>query len=132
MAARVGTVNEATDRCELCGASTDGTFRDRVGHLKRSHPAYARGLLFRVVAPAVFLVEIGLMALAHAPQWVYLVALFSSFGLLFFGKQRSRLERARAGARPTLGLKRLIREGGLPFLLVLPIIALLIALVGRR
>ncbi|MCA1834153.1 MAG: hypothetical protein ABR548_14760 [Actinomycetota bacterium] len=131
MAARVVTMNEVTDRCELCGVTTDGSFRDRTRHLRGSHPMYARGLLFRLAAPGLFLVEILLMALVHAPSWVYMVALFSSFIVLFAGKQWSRAERRKAGARPTIGFKRLVREGGLPFLLVLPMIALLIALLGR-
>lgn len=130
MAVRVASME--ADSCELCGYQSDGTFRDRIRHLRRSHPAYARGLLFRLAAPAVFVVELGAMALAHAPEWVYLVALFSSFGLLFFGKQRSRAERSKAGLKPTIGFKRLVRDGGLAFLLVLPVIALLIAVVGRR
>lgn len=131
MAARVGTMNEP-DQCELCGYRSDGTFRDRVTHLRGSHPAYARGLLLRVASPLLFLVELGILAALKAPQWAYLVALFSSFGLLFFGKQRSRSERHKAGARPTLPIKRLVREGGLGFLLILPVIAILIVALGRK
>lgn len=131
MAARVGTMNEP-DRCELCGYRSDGTFRDRMGHLRGSHPAYARGLLFRVSAPVVFLIEVVALAAIRAPQWAYLVALASSFGLLFFGKVRSRLERSKAGARPTLPLPRLIREGGLGFILIVPAVVILIAILGKR
>ncbi len=120
------------DACDLCGAHIDGGARDRLRHLKGSHPAYARAALFRVAAPGLFLVEVLIIALAHAQQWVYLVALFSSFAFLFFGKQISRKERARAGTTPTMPFKRLLREGGLAFLLVVPIIALLVALLGRR
>ena len=131
MAAKVATMDD-TNRCELCGYRSDGGFRDRMSHLKGSHPAYARALLFRVAAPGIFLLEIIAMAAAHAPQWVYIVALISSFGMLFFGKQRSRLEHKRSGARPTLPFKRLIQEGGLGFLLIVPVIALLIAVLGRK
>src|SRR6266568_5134823 len=105
-------------RCELCGYRSEGDFRDRMRHLKSEHPAYARGLLFRVAAPAVFLIEVLVLAVAHAPQWAFIAALFVSFGLLFFGKQRSRTERKRAGTTATVPVKRLMKEGGLGFLLI--------------
>jgi hypothetical protein len=130
VAAKVATM-EAADRCELCGARAETT-RDRIAHLRAEHPAYARGLLLRLMAPAVFLVGVLLAAAIKAPQWTYLVVLFASFGLLFFGKVRSRAERSRAGARPTLRVKQLVREGGLPFLLIIPIVMLLILLLSRR
>ena len=131
MAARVVTMNEP-DSCELCGYRSTGTFRDRIGHLKGSHPAYARGLLFRTVAPMLFLLEVLAAAAIKAPQWAFLVALFSSFGLLFYGKQLSRTERRRAGTAPTIGIRRLIKEGGLPFILILPVVVMLIMLASRR
>jgi hypothetical protein len=131
MAARVATMNEA-NRCELCGYASTGSFRDRIGHLKGRHPAYARGLLFRTVAPFLFLVEVLAAAAIKAPQWAFLVALFSSFGLLFYGKQLSRTERRRAGTTPTIGLRRLIKEGGLPFVLIAPVLVMLLLLAARR
>ena len=131
MAAKVATM-EDMNRCELCGHRSDGGFRDRMSHLKQSHPAYARSLILRMAAPGIFLIEILVMAAFHAPQWVFIVALFSSFGVLFVGKQGSRAERRRAGTTPTLPIKRLVREGGLGFLLIVPVIALLIAMLGRQ
>jgi hypothetical protein len=121
----------AMDRCDLCKAQIAPTARGRIGHLRRSHPGYARGLLLRVVAPGVFLMAMMVLGATHAPGWVYLAALFGCFGLLFWGKQRSRNERRREGVRPTLPFVRLIREGGWSFLLVLPILAAVIVLLGR-
>jgi hypothetical protein len=123
---------KAEGRCELCGARDDGAFRSRIAHLREEHPAYARGLFFRLVAPGAFLVAVLVLAAAHAPEWTYMIALVGTFGLLFFGKVRSRLERRRAGTTPTIGLKRLVREGGLGFILVIPAVALLIILLSRR
>jgi hypothetical protein len=121
-----------TDRCDLCNARIEASARGRIGHLRRSHPGYARGLLLRVIAPGVFLVTIAMLSAAKAPSWMYVVGLFACFGLLFFGKQRSRSERKRSGARATLPFKRLVREGGWSFLLIVPILATLIVLLGRR
>jgi hypothetical protein len=125
-------VGDDADRCELCGYRSSGTFRDRVTHLRGTHPGYAQALLFRLAAPMLFLVEVVVMGALRSPPWAYLVALFSSFGLLFVGKQRSRSERRRAGARATLPMGRLLREGGLGILILLPLVAILIvALSGR-
>jgi len=131
MAAKVIQMEE-TNRCDLCGYRSEGGFLDRARHLKNEHPAYAKGLLFRVAAPGIFLIEVVVMAAIHAPEWAFIVALFSSFGLLFFGKQRSRAERRAAGTRPTMPLTRLVREGGLGFMLIVPVIALLIVVMSRR
>jgi hypothetical protein len=119
------------DRCELCGYRSDGTFKDRTSHLRRSHPGYARGLLLRIAAPMLFLVEVLILSVLQAPPWAYLVALFSSFGLLFGGKQRSRNERRTAGAAPTLPMRRMLREGGLGVLVILPLVAILVVALGR-
>lgn len=130
MAARVATMNQA-DRCELCGYRSDGSARDRLRHLKETHPVYARGVFFRVAAPGVYLVELILMAALSAPPWMYVLALASSVGLLVLGKMTSRAARKSAGAQ-TFGINRLVREGGMPFLLLLPAIVLLVYTVGRR
>jgi hypothetical protein len=122
-------MNEA-DRCELCGYRSDGTARDRMRHLKEAHPAYARGVFFRVAAPGVYLAEVFLMAVLRAPQWVYFVALGSSLALLVLGKLTSRAARRESGAEK-FGVVRLVREGGMPFLLLLPAIMLLIAMTRR-
>lgn len=130
MSAKVATV-ETADRCELCGYRSDGGFRDRMAHLRSAHPAYARGLLLRLAAPPVFLVLVVALAAVKAPSWLYIVALFVSFGLLFFGKQKSRLARTKAGTTATMPLKRLVREGGLGFILIFPAIVLLILIISR-
>ena len=118
-------------RCELCGARAD-TARERITHLRAEHPAYARGLLLRLVAPGILFLGVIILASLKAPSWAYVVVLALSFGSLFFGKVRSRVERSRAGARPTMGVKRLVREGGLPFLLIIPIVVGLILLLSRN
>jgi hypothetical protein len=131
MAATVHSM-QAEGRCELCGARDEGSFRSRMAHLKAEHPAYARGLILRLVAPLVFLVVVLALAALKAPSWAYLIGFGASFALLFFGKVRSRVERSRAGARPTIGIKRLVREGGLGFVLIIPAVALLILLLSRN
>jgi len=123
---------ETDGRCELCGARDEGSFRSRIAHLRSEHPSYARGLFLRLIAPVLFLVLVLGLAAGHAPQWAYLVALVATFGLLFFGKVRSRVERSRAGTTPTIGIKRLAREGGLGFILLIPAVAVLILLLSRR
>jgi hypothetical protein len=123
---------ETTDRCDLCGARIEGTGRERFAHLRAKHPAYARGLVMRLLSPGVFLIWVLLLGALHAPQWAYLVALGVSFGLLFFGKVRSRVERSRAGARPTLPMRRLLQEGGLAIFLIVPTVVLLILFLSRK
>jgi hypothetical protein len=119
------------DCCELCGTTVGATFRERFGHLRSAHRDYARSLVLRMVAPMVFLAGVLGLSAARAPRPAYLVALFACFGLLFFGKVRSRAERSRAGARPTLPLKRLWREGGAGLVLVVPVIVLVGLVAGR-
>jgi hypothetical protein len=84
-----------------------------------------------MAAPLVLLVLVLPLVALGAPQWTLIGALIVSFGMLFFGKQISRGERSRAGVRATLPLWRTLREGGLGFLVVVPIVALLILLRGR-
>jgi hypothetical protein len=129
MAATVRAMQQE-GRCELCGARAD-TARERIAHLRAEHPAYARGLLLRLFAPAILFLGVIILAALKAPSWAYVVVLALSFGALFFGKIRSRVERSRAGARPTIGFKRLVREGGLPFLLLIPAVVLIITLLSR-
>lgn len=131
MAAKVAAMRQPVDRCELCGHRWEPGLAARMRHLRRSHPAYARGLLLRVAAPAVFLVTVLALAVTKAPPWAYLVGLGTSYALLFFGRIRSRTERSRAGASPALPVKRLLREGGLPFILLIPIVAAIVYLLGR-
>lgn len=100
--------------------------------MKTEHPAYWRGLLFRLAAPGVFLVCMGVAAAFHAPQAVYLVGLFAAFGVLFLGKQRSRNERRDAGLTPTLPLVRMLRDGGALIILIIPLVMLLMFLASKR
>lgn len=122
----------ADDRCDLCGYRSTGTFSDRLAHLRRSHPAYARGLLLRMAAPFVFLVLLFVLAAVSAPRWAYGLALLGSFGLLVVGKRRSRAERSAAGARARVPLSQIVREGGLRFILILPAVAILLVLLAKR
>ena len=131
MAATVHSM-QAEGRCELCGARDEGTFRSRVAHLRKEHPAYARGLFLRVIAPVVFLAVILVLAALKAPAWGYVVGLGLGFGVLFLGKVRSKQERSAAGARPKMALKRVLLEGGMRFLIVIPAVAVLIILLSRN
>ena len=131
MAATVHSM-QAEGRCELCGARDEGTFRSRVAHLRKEHPAYARGLFLRVIAPVVFLAVILVLAALKSPAWGYVVGLGLSFGVLFLGKVRSRRERAAAGATPKMALKRLLLEGGMRFIIVIPAVAVLIIMLSRK
>lgn len=131
MAATVHSM-QAEGACELCGARDEGTFRSRVAHLRQEHPAYARGLLLRVVAPVVFLAVIFLLAALKAPAWAYVVGLGLGFGVLFLGKTRTRRERTAAGTTPKMALKRLLLEGGMRFVIVIPALAVLIILLSRN
>lgn len=131
---RVATARSAStgsDRCELCSARIGPSARDRIGHLRAAHRAYATGLLLRVFAPGVLVLLVLVLSAAHAPPWAFVVALFAAFGLLFAGRVRSRAERRRAGTRPTLPLGKLLREGGVWFVLIVPVIAALMLLLGR-
>ena len=120
-----------TESCELCGRSFDASVRGRFAHLRAEHPAYARGLLLRLAAPVVFIVSMWVLSVAHAPGIAYVAALIASWGLLFMGKVRSRAERVASGARSTVPIARLLREGGIAFVLVVPIVAGVILLVSR-
>ena len=126
-AAAAGTM----DRCELCGTRIAASSRDRVRHLRAAHPVYARGVLLRVAAPGLFLLEVLILGALRAPSWTFVVALVCSLGVLLFGKLRSRSERERAGVRPTLPFGRLLREGGLGIMLLVPIVAIIVAALGR-
>jgi hypothetical protein len=118
------------DRCELCGAVV-GDARERARHLRSAHPQYARNVFARVAAPAVFLVGVGILSVLHAPPISYLVALAASYGVLFFGRVGSRKARAQAGARASIGVVRTLREGGVWFVLVIPVVALVVFLLSK-
>lgn len=132
MASKPVAVKRPADRCELCGYRSTGTLGDRIGHLRREHPVYARGLLLRMATPLVFLAAVLGLAALRAPQWTFLVALGGSLALMAAGLGRSRAERARAGARPGVPLGRLLREGGLRIVLLVSFLALLLILATRR
>jgi hypothetical protein len=122
--------NVATDRCELCGASVGGA-RERAHHLRREHPSYARNVTARLAAPFVFLVLTAVMASLHAPTIAYLVSLAAAYALLFFGRLGSRKARAEAGAAPSIGVTRTLREGGAWIVLLVPVLALVVFLLSR-
>jgi hypothetical protein len=131
MAATVHSM-QAEGQCELCGARDEGTFRSRVAHLRKEHPAYARGLFLRVIAPVVFLAVILVLSALKAPAWAYIVGLGLGLGVLFLGKSRTRRERTAAGTRPKMELKRVLLEGGMRFIIVIPAVAILIILLSRN
>ncbi|HSS10410.1 MAG TPA: hypothetical protein VLL25_11020 [Acidimicrobiales bacterium] len=108
------TVND-DDRCTLCGYRSDGSFADRLRHLRRSHPDYARGLLLRLVAPLVLVAMVGLLAAVHAPAWGYVAALVVAAGVVAGGVVIARRDPNRTSRRPGLG--QLLRSGGLRFVL---------------
>jgi len=131
MAATVHSM-QAEGRCELCGARDEGTYRSRVAHLRQEHPAYARGLLLRVIAPVVFLAVILVLGALKAPAWAYVVGLGLALAVLVLGKSRTRRERTAAGTTPKMALKRVLLEGGMRFIIVIPAIVVLIILLSRN
>jgi hypothetical protein len=118
------------DRCELCGAVV-GDARVRARHLRSAHPEYARNVGARIIAPLAFIVAVGVLSVFHAPPVAYLVAMGASYAFLFFGRVGSRKARAKAGARPSIGVKRTLREGGLRFVLLVPVLALVVFLLTK-
>ena len=122
---RASQTVQAADRCELCGAGV-GDARARARHLRQAHPEYARNVIARLLAPFVFLAGVLILGALHAPPLAYLFALGLSYAFLFFGRVGSRRARARAGAAPAIGVRRMISEGGLRFALLLPVAALVV------
>jgi hypothetical protein len=120
------------DRCDLCGAGSDGTFSDRIRHLRKEHPAYARGLLLRVASPLVFLVTIVALQAVGAPVWSAIVAIAASLGLAALGITTARAARVQAGARSTAPLGKLVREGGLRFVLLAGVLGVMLILASNR
>ncbi|HYZ91229.1 MAG TPA: hypothetical protein VFA34_02405 [Actinomycetota bacterium] len=118
------------DRCELCGARVGGA-RERARHLRSAHPGYARNVVARIAAPLVFVVAVVVLSALHAPPVAFLVALGTSYAAIFFGRIGSRRARTDAGADPTIGVKRTLREGGLRFVLFVPIVVLLVFVLSR-
>jgi len=101
--------------CTLCGYESDGSFADRVRHLRRSHPGYARGLLLRLAAPLVFAGLVVLLAVIGAPTVAYLIALAITAGCVAAGIAASRRDPSRTSARPSL--RQLLGNGGFRFLI---------------
>jgi hypothetical protein len=87
------------------------------------HPEYARNVVARLAAPVVFLIAVAILSAVHAPPVAYIVALGASYAFLFFGRIGSRRARASAGALPSIGVRRMLREGGLRFVLFVPAVA---------
>ena len=121
---------QATDRCELCGARV-GDARERARHLRSAHPDYARNVFARIVAPLVFVATTLVLSAVHAPPAAYLVGLGASYAVVFFGRVGSRKARLKAGAVPTIGVQRMLREGGLRFVLFIPFVALIVFVLSR-
>lgn len=119
------TIAVTTDRCELCGARVGGA-RERAHRLRSAHPGYARNVVARIAAPFVFLVAVLVLSALHAPPIAYLVAMGASYAAVFFGRVGSRSARSAAGASPVIGVTRMVREGGLGFVLLLPVAALIV------
>jgi len=117
------------DRCELCGASAPATFSGRTRHLRKEHPAYARGLLLRILAPVVFLGGVVGLQAAGAPTWTVLGAAAASAGVAIAGLWIARA--AKAGSDAKLTLWELFREGGYGFALIAGLFALMLILASR-
>ncbi|MGH2726531.1 MAG: hypothetical protein ACRDKS_06100 [Actinomycetota bacterium] len=118
------------DRCELCGANAPATFVGRTRHLRKEHPAYARGLLLRILAPVVFLAGVvGLQAL-DAPVWTVLVVAAGSAGLAIAGLWIARVAKAGSDSKPTF--MELFREGGYRFVLIAGVFAVMLILASRQ
>src|SRR5258708_327559 len=107
-------VKDDVDRCTLCGYESDGSFADRMRHLRGSHPGYARGLLLRLAAPLIFVGLVALLALAQAPTWSYFGALALTAGVVVTGMLAIRGDRTRTAVKP--GIRQLLRSGGFRFI----------------
>lgn len=118
------------DRCELCGASAPATFVGRTRHLRKEHPAYARGLLLRILAPVAFLAAIVALQVLGAPAWTAGPAAAGSAGLAIAGLWIGRTARAGSGTKPSLG--QLFREGGYRFVLLAGLFAGMVILASNR
>ena len=119
-----------SNRCELCGARV-GDARERARHLRSAHPGYARNVVARIAAPFLFLVAVAVLSALHAPPIAFLVALGASYAAVFFGRAGSRKARSKAGAAPSLGVKRTLREGGVWFVLLVPVVVLIVFILSR-
>jgi hypothetical protein len=82
------------------------------------------------VAPIVLVIAVVVLSAVHAPPVAYLVALGASYAFLFFGRVGSRRARASAGAVPSIGVRRTLREGGLWIVLLVPVAALVVLLIA--
>jgi hypothetical protein len=131
MARSAVMTQQAADSCELCGARLEGGPRKQLAHMRREHPAYARGVLSRLAAPLVFMLGLLVLGAFGAPQWTYLVPLASGFLLMFGGRQRSRAERAEAGAARSLSIGQMIKAGGWRIALVVASLVAIIYMSGR-
>ena len=128
--ARAIATTQSVDRCELCGARVGGA-RERAHHLRSAHPGYARNVVARIAAPFVFLAAVVVLSAVHAPPVAFLAALGVSYAFLFFGRVGSRRARSDAGVRPTIGIRRMLREGGLRFALLIPVCVLVVFVLAR-
>ncbi len=126
MARSAVVTQQSADSCELCGARLEGGPRKQLAHMRSEHPAYARGVISRLAAPLVFMLGLLVLGAFGAPQVTYLVPLAAGLLLMFRGRQRSRAERAEAGASKSLAIGQMIKAGGWRIALV---VASLIAII---
>jgi hypothetical protein len=120
----------AMDRCELCGVKAPATFVGRTRHLRQEHPAYARGLLLRIVSPMIFLAFFVVLQAAEAPAWTILPAAAAAGGLALAGLWTTRKARTEAGTAYSLG--KLFKEGGYRFVLMAAVFAALLILAATQ
>jgi hypothetical protein len=122
----VKTRAPANEPCDLCGAPLGLGFRERWRHAWRNHPAYARGLLLRLIAPLAFIGLMIVLTAMHAPPVVLLGALGVCLVIVAIGVAQARTAKQAAGSPPSLRFRALLQHGGLRFLLLSVILVLLL------
>ncbi len=127
MQARMVGKAAVLDRCELCGAKAPATFVGRTRHLRQEHPAYARGLLLRILSPVAFLVAIVALQASGAPAWTVVPAAVLSGGLAIAGLWMGRVARAETGGGKQ-SFRTLLKEGGYRFVLLAVVFAVMVIL----
>ena len=130
MAAKaIKTTAAAVDRCQFCQARFDGGFGSRIRHLRKEHPALARGLLLRLAAPvAFFVILLALQALA-APAWTLVLAVAAGGGLALAGVAVSR---SGIGDTDRPSLRKQFLQGGYRFVLLAGGLVVMVILASGR
>jgi hypothetical protein len=124
------TPTAVLDTCDLCGTDVSGP-RARAQHLRSAHPAYARNVLMRIAAPLVLATSLFVLAALRAPTVTLLLPVIVSCALVFVARIGSARARVAAGA-PAPGVRKLVRDGGLRFLLVFPALGVLVLVALSR